>query len=156
MQDKYIVMCLGIVAGMAVGLAYIFLISKNDVPAQQYVYSQVPTTHNDMKEKYVSKQVTKTEEVRPTKPHIINHILTNANTWYEIRLPEDVVTWQLRARGNYELEYSFEPSQTTTMVLPSGAVLNENTAPNMSIRAIYIRSETPASQVDIEIWRNLG
>ena len=100
--------------------------------------------------------VTKTEEVRPTKPHIINHILIEADKWYEIKLPEDVVTWQMMARGDYDLEYSFEPSQSTTMVLPSGSILNENTAPNMSIKSIYVRSETANSQVDIEMWRNLG
>ena len=157
MQDKYVVMCLGIVAAMAVGLAYIFLISKNEVLAQQYVYSQAPTIGNSMDEKtFCDPCVTKTEEVRPTRPHIINHILTDADTWYEIKLPEDVVTWQMRARGDYDLEYSFESSQATTMVLPSGSVLNENTSPNMSIRAIYVRSGTAASQVDLEMWRNLG
>jgi len=38
------------------------------------------------------------------------------------------------------------------MVLPSGSVLNENTAPNMSINAIYVMSETSNSQADIEMW----
>jgi len=156
MQDKYVAICLGIVAAMAVGLAYIFMASRSETPAQQYAYIQTPTTHNNMDDKYVSKQVTKTEEVRPTKPHIINHVLTEANTWYEIRLPEDVVTWQMVARGDYDLEYSFEPSQATTMVLPSGSILNENTAPNMSIRSIYVRCGTAGSQVDIEMWRNMG
>ena len=100
--------------------------------------------------------VTKTEETRPTRPHIINHILNTANTWYEIRLPKDVVTWQLKARGDYELFYSFEPSHNTYMTLPSGSVLTENTAPNKSIRSVYVSCATANVVVEIEMWENLG
>jgi len=101
---------------------------------------------------YCESCVTKTEETRPTVPYIINHILNEANVWYEIKFPKNVVTWQMRARGNYDIYYSFEPSHVTNMVLPSGSVLNENTAPNMSINAIYVMSETSNSQADIEMW----
>ena len=155
MQDKYVIIVFGIMTAI-IGMI-LFYKREEPILSQQPIYQSTPTTYNMTgEEKYASQNVTKTEEVRPTKPHIINHILTNADVWYEIRLPEDVVTWQLRARGDYDLEYSFEPSQTTTMILPSGAVLNENTAPNMSIRAIYVMSGTAGSQVDIEMWRNLG
>ncbi len=101
-------------------------------------------------------EVVETEEIRPTKPHIMNHHLANANAWYEIKLPVDAVTWQFKARGTYDLFYSFEPSHSTYMTLTRGSVLTENTAPNMSIRAIYVMCETAGVTAELEVWRNHG
>ncbi len=101
-------------------------------------------------------KIVATEEIRPTRPHLINHYLRNANQWYEIRLPTDAVVWQLKARGNYDILYSFEPSHSTYITLVRGSVLNENTAPNMSIRSIYVMCETAEVTVELEVWRNHG
>jgi len=97
--------------------------------------------------------VQKTEETRPTIPHITNVTLTEADKWYEIRVPPDMVTWQIRARGDIEMRYAFEPSHTTYMTLPAGEVLTEDTAPNMSIRAIYVSCSTANTIVEFELWR---
>ena len=103
-----------------------------------------------------SQEIVATEEIRPTRPHLINHYLRNANQWYEIRLPTDAVVWQLKARGNHDLLYSFEPSHSTYITLVRGSVLNENTAPNMSIRSIYVMCETAEVTAELEVWRNHG
>lgn len=112
--------------------------------------------HSSKEDEFYDMCVNKTEETRPTRPHIINHSLTNANQWYEIRLPKDVITWQLKARGDYEIFYSFEPSHVTYMTLPSGSVLTENTAPNKSIRSVYVSCATAGVVVEIEMWENMG
>jgi len=145
----FVAVALGIVAIVGIVAMVIFRRPEASVPqpsAPAYVLAAQEGNPN----------VTKTEEIRPTRPHIINHILNEAGTWYEIRLPVDVVTWQMRARGDYDLYYSFEPAHSTTMVLPSGQVLSENTAPNRSIKSIYVMCETANAQVDIELWQNIG
>jgi len=95
----------------------------------------------------------KTEEKRPIYSHIINHYLNEAGKWYEIKLEPEIVTWQLKARGNYELKYCFEPTHSTYMTLSSGDVLSEDTVPNREINAIYVMSETAGIVVEVEIWR---
>lgn len=94
-----------------------------------------------------------TKEVRPTVPHIINHILTDADVWYEIRLPPDTKAWSLKTRGRHEILYSFEPSQSTYVTLERGTILDSDTAPNQSIRAVYIKSEEAGVVVEIHVWR---
>ena len=72
---------------------------------------------------------------------------------YEIKLEHDIVTWQLKARGNHEIFYCFEPSHATWMSLVAGDVLSEDTVPNRSIYAVYVMSETAGVVVEMEIWR---
>ena len=55
--------------------------------------------------------IVKTEETRPTTASIINHNLHDANKWYEIKLPREAITWQMTARGNNEINYSFSPRE---------------------------------------------
>jgi len=97
--------------------------------------------------------VVKTEEVRPTTAHIINHNLNTANTWYEIKLPRDAITWQLKARGNYELLYSYSPTHQTYMTLVRGQTISSDTAPNEEINAIYVMCETSNVVAELEVWR---
>ncbi len=94
-----------------------------------------------------------TSEKSPVYSHIINHNLTKANHWYEIKLEHDIVTWQLKARGNFELNYCFEPSHATYVSLQKGAVLSEDTVPDRSIDAIYVMCETAGVVMEMEIWR---
>ena len=131
-------------------LAYLLLKKEEPITTAQTQASQ-PQIIYPQENKIVA-----TEEIRPTRPHIMNHYLANANQWYEVRLPTDAITWQFKARGNYDLSYSFEPSHSTYMTLTRGSVLTENTAPNMSIRAIYVMSETAGVTAELEVWRNHG
>ena len=98
-------------------------------------------------------EIIKTEEIRTTTAHIINHHLNNANTWYEIKLPIDAVTWQIKARGNYELCYSYSPTHQTYMTLAKGDVLSADTSPNKNINAVYVMCETAGVIVELEVWR---
>ena len=97
--------------------------------------------------------VIKTEEVRPTTATMINHHLNNANQWYEIKLPRDTITWQIRARGEYDLLYSFSPTHQTYFTLSSGDTLSSDTSPNEDINAIYVMCETAGVIAELEIWR---
>jgi hypothetical protein len=98
-------------------------------------------------------QEVKTEEIRPTTAHIINHNLNNANTWYEIKLPQDAITWQLKARGNYELLYSYSPTHQTYMTLTKGDVLSADTSPDKNINAVYVMCNTAGVVAELEVWR---
>jgi len=97
--------------------------------------------------------VKKVADVVPRIPHIINHILTVANAWYEIRFPPNTITWQMRARQAVDLNYSYEPSKATYMTLDSGDTLSEDTVPNKSIWSIFVRSGTADTVVEIELWK---
>ena len=79
--------------------------------------------------------------------------MRNANTWYKIDMPKDEIVWQLRARGNHDLYYSFEPSHSTYITLSAGNVVSEDTAPNREIRAIYVMGDTDGMVAELEIWR---
>jgi len=98
-------------------------------------------------------EIIKTEEIRPTTAHIINHHLNNANTWYEIKLPTDAITWQLKTRGNYDLSYSYSPMHQTYMTLTAGDVLSADTSPNKNINAIYVMCDTAGVISELEVWR---
>ena len=93
-----------------------------------------------------------TEETRPTVPHIMNHILNTADTWYEIPIPKDIKTWSMNARGTYDIYYAFEPSHATYRTLFSGMFLDSDTAPN-NISTIYVSSETSGAVVEISMFR---
>ena len=97
--------------------------------------------------------IIKTEEISPTTAHMINHNLHNANQWYEIKLPRDATTWQLRARGNYELLYSFSPTHQTYTTLSAGNSLQEDTSPNSDLNAIYVMSTEGGIVCELEVWR---
>ena len=98
-------------------------------------------------------EVIKTEEIRPTTASIVNHYLNNANNWYEIKIPRDVITWQIKARGNYELRYSYSPTHQNYMTLTKGDVLSADTSPNKDINAIYVMCEDAGVVAELEIWR---
>ena len=98
--------------------------------------------------------IIKTEEKRPIRPHIINHKLTNADQWYEIKLPpKGLKAWSLNLRENQDLLYSFEPSGSTYKTLKKGATLNEDTTPEgLDIHAIYVQCATADVTVELELW----
>jgi len=96
--------------------------------------------------------VEKTAPVVPRIPHIINHILPTANTWYEIKMPSNIVTWQMRAREDYDLNYAYVPNPANYMTLTSGTTLSEDTVPNRSIWSIFVRCGTANVVVELEVW----
>jgi len=95
----------------------------------------------------------KTEETPPTTADIINHHLNNANQWYEIKLPKNILTWQIRARQDVDLRYSYSPTHATYFSLKSGEVLGADTAPNSDIDAVYVMCETAGVVVELEFWK---
>ena len=136
-------------------LAYLIYLSKRE----QIPISTVQTakTNQPPQRVYVpqpfSQGIVATEETRPTTAHMINHNLHNANQWYEIKFPRDAIAWQLRARGNHELAYSFSPTHQTYTTLSAGNVLNEDTSPNTDINAIYVMSTEGGIVCELEVWR---
>ena len=154
MKDNELgILALGLGFFALIGYLTFIYITKTDPIIQNY-YVQPSDSQNAIPP--FNYESIKTEEIRPTRPHIINHYLRNANIWYEIKLPIDNRTWQLKARGNYDLFYSFEPSASTYMTLVKGSVLSENTAPNKNINAIYVMCETANVTIELELWRNNG
>ena len=98
--------------------------------------------------------VIKTEEIRPTRPHIINHTLMQANAWYEIPIPTDISTWSMNARGTYDILYSFEPSHSTYRTLFQGTFLDSDTMPHgVTPTAIYVSSDTAGAVVEMALFR---
>lgn len=96
--------------------------------------------------------VIKTEEKRPTHPHIINHLLSSANTWYEIKLPKKISAWGIRCREGSDINYCFEPSGSTYMTLSGGETNLEDTSPGMDINAVYVKSPVANVTVELELW----
>ena len=111
-----------------------------------------PTQAVDFRPSARGIDVVKTAEVVPRIPHIINQGLPVANTWYEIKLPPNTVTWMMRCRESADINYSYEPSQSTYMTLGAGNVLTENTVPNRGIWSVYVRCPTRAATVELELW----
>jgi len=97
-------------------------------------------------------EVVKTEETRPTTAHMINHHLNNANQWYEIKLSRDLITWQIRARGKYDLKYSYSPTHQNYFTLSKGDVLSADTSPNSDLNAIWVCCETSGVVCELECW----
>lgn len=93
------------------------------------------------------------KEIIPTTAHIINHNLHNANEWYEVKLSHKLVTWQIRARGNHEIKYSYSPTHQTWMSLSAGDVLSSDTSPNADLNAIWVSCETQNVIVELECWQ---
>lgn len=92
------------------------------------------------------------KEIIPTTAHVINHNLHEANKWYEIKLSHNLVTWQIRARGNHEIKYSYSPTHQTFMTLGSGEVLSADVSPNAELNAVYVMSEKGNIVVELETW----
>ena len=99
--------------------------------------------------------IVKTEEKRPTRPHIINHSIPTADKWYEIKIPsKGVKTWSLGLRENYDINYCFEPSHSTYITLKKGATLSEDTSPE-GTHAIYVKCATAAVTIELELWMEI-
>lgn len=97
--------------------------------------------------------IVKTEETRPTTASIINHNLHDANKWYEIKLSRELITWQIRARQNVDIRYSYSPSHATWFTLRSGEILSADVSPDKDINAIYVMSEESEIIVELEYWQ---
>jgi len=99
----------------------------------------------------------KTEEIRPKSPQIINHNLTNANQWYELKIPINVVTWQIRCREDYDILYSYSPTHTTFFTLKGGEVLSADTAPKdieqSEFGSVFVMCETAGAIIELEFWQ---
>jgi len=93
----------------------------------------------------------KTEETRPTTAHIINHHI-KANIWKEIKFPSDMEAWQMSCRDNYNIHYCFEPSASTYKTLKAGAIVSEDTSPDKTLNAVYVRCANDTI-VEIELWK---
>ena len=101
-----------------------------------------------------SQQVVKTLEVPPTTADILNHNLTIAGKWYEIKLPrKGLITWQIRMRENVDINYSYSPTHQTFFTLKAGEVLSSDTSPNTDINAVFVMCEIAGKICEVEIWR---
>lgn len=160
MEDKYVAAVVGIVAALTLGLVYMFLSYRSgeqspQTPTMQYI--PIQANNENMPIEGVSdapERAVKTEETRPRRPHITNHVLTDANRWYEIPIPPEIRTWSMNARGEYDILYSFEPSQSTFRTLFSGTYLDSDTEPRrITPTAIYISSATAGAVVEMAFFR---
>lgn len=99
----------------------------------------------------------KTEEIRPKTPYIINHNLTYANRWYELKIPVNAVVWQITVRGNHEIQYSYSPTHQTFRTLRAGEVLSADTAPKdieqSEYGSIFVMSEEGNVVCELEYWQ---
>ena len=93
------------------------------------------------------------KEIIPTTAHVINHNLHNANEWYTIKLPRNIVTWQIRTRGNHEIRYTYSPAHKTWMTLASGEVLSADTSPNADLNEVHVLSTEGSVVVELELWK---
>lgn len=93
------------------------------------------------------------KEIIPTTAHIINHNLNEANRWYEIRIPRDVVTWAITVRGSHEIRYSYSPTHQTYRTLRAGEILEADTSPSDTLNAVWVVSEEGGVVVELEVWR---
>jgi len=103
----------------------------------------------------IKKSVIRTIEKTPEKSVIITKTLTTADTWYNILINEGRATkirhWLLKARGNYDINYAFQPADTAPlhyMTLPSGSILTEDTRPEY----ISVKCDTANVVVELEYW----
>lgn len=157
MRDSVIlVIGAGVVALFGL-FAYLAFLSSRQQPQQAPTMQYIPIQANNENMSTEGApdapvSAVMTEEVAPTKPHIINHILNNANQWYVIEVPKDIRTWSMNARGTYDILYSFEPSHATYRTLFSGTFLDSDTAPN-NINEIYVSSGTAGAVVEISMFR---
>ena len=98
-----------------------------------------------------------TEEIRPKTPYIINHNLTVANRWYEIKIPINTVVWSITIRGNHEIQYSYSPTHQTFRTLRAGEVLEADTAPKdieqSEYGSIFVMSTEGNVIVELEYWQ---
>ena len=111
------------------------------------------TLISEMKTKMTEPPPLKTQETPPTTADILNHHLNNANEWYEVKLDRQLITWQIRARQNVDIQYSYSPTQSTFFTLKSGEVLGADVSPNSNINAVYVRSATAGTIIELEFWK---
>jgi len=99
----------------------------------------------------------KTEEIRPKTPYIVNHNLNTADKWYELKIPVNAVTWQIRCRNDYDILYSYSPTHATYFTLKAGEVLSADTAPKdieqSEYGSIFVMCETAGVVVELEYWQ---
>jgi hypothetical protein len=127
-------------------------LSRN-VPTKASYFMEVLDDKDKGKPAEEKKEPAEVTERVPRIPHIINHILNNSGQWYEIHLPADAVTWQMKARGNHTMYYSFSPDHKEYVTLQTSQVLSEDTMPNKGIRSIFVMSDDSAVTVELEVWR---
>lgn len=111
------------------------------------------TLITEMKTKMTEPPPIKTEETPPSTADILNHHLNEANKWYEVKLPRDLITWQIRCRTNQDIHYSYSPSHATYFTLRSGEVLGADTSPNSDVNAVYVMCETAGVVCELEFWK---
>lgn len=153
MKDQDIIaLVLGLSFFALIGYLTFLYISKKEEVVQPLAQSYVqPTTQNPPKT--MKEEIIKTTEYAPTTAHQVNYHLNNANQWYEIKLPRDAITWQLKARGDHDLLYSFSPTHQNYTTLIGGNVLSTDTSPNREINAVYVMCETARVIAELDIWR---
>lgn len=95
----------------------------------------------------------RTQERPPKTADILNHNLNEANRWYEIKLPKELITWQIRCRSNQDILYSYSPTHTTYFTLRSGEVLSADTSPNRTLNAVWVMCETAGIIIELEFWK---
>jgi len=111
------------------------------------------TLISEMKTKFTETPPVKVEDLPPSTADILNHHLNEANKWYEVKLDRQLITWQIRARQSVDIHYSYSPTQSTYFTLKSGEVLGADVSPNSNINAIYVRSVTAGTIVELEFWK---
>lgn len=111
------------------------------------------TLITEMKTKMTEPPPLKTQETPPTSADILNHHLNEANKWYEIKLPRDLITWQIRCRTNQDILYSYSPTHQNYFTLSAGDVLSSDTSPNTDINAVYVMCETAGVVCELEFWK---
>ncbi len=60
--------------------------------------------------------------------------------------------WQMSCRDNFDIHYCFEPSASTYKTLKAGAIVSEDTSPNKTLNAVYVRCAHDTI-VEIELWQ---
>lgn len=107
----------------------------------------------EIKGKFTEPPPVKVEDLPPSTADILNHHLNEANKWYEIKLPRDLITWQIRCRDDYDIKYSYSPTHITFFTLKSGEVLSADVSPNSDINAVFVMCETANVVVELEFWK---
>ena len=150
MKDDHVMALMVVGVVITVGLfAFLAYLKKEIEPTSQTTPSQtvyIPQ-HSQIKEPM------KTQESPPKTADILNHHLNEANRWYEIKLDRNLLTWQIRARQNVDILYSYSPTHATYFTLRSGEVLGADVSPNKDINAVYVMSATAGTIIELEFWK---
>lgn len=139
-KGEFLLIGLGFGAFALLGICYAYAVSK---------FTQTVTPNINV---FSANNPIETIEKRSDQSHIINHHLNTAGRWYEIKLEPDIKAWQLKARGEYELLYAFEPTHANYMTLNAGETLFADTVPDRDINAIYVMCDDAGIIVEMEVW----